>query len=62
MGLFSHSGPPDPKGASLENSPHRRMRVLNTFHRRLTVKPIAGTRLIDVEFLIPDPQARGDWS
>jgi capsular exopolysaccharide synthesis family protein len=32
------------------------MRVLKTFHRRLTVKPVAGTRLIDVEFLSPDPQ------
>jgi polysaccharide biosynthesis transport protein len=56
MGLLTPAGPPDAKGASLENSPHRRMRVLKTFHRRLTVKPIAGTRLIDVEFLSPDPQ------
>jgi succinoglycan biosynthesis transport protein ExoP len=56
LGLFSHSGPADPKGASLENSPHRRMRLLKIFHRRLTVKPIAGTRLIDVEFLSPDPE------
>jgi polysaccharide biosynthesis transport protein len=56
MGLLSPAGPPDPKGASLENSPHRRMRVLKVFHRRLTVKPVAGTRLIDVEFLSPDPQ------
>jgi succinoglycan biosynthesis transport protein ExoP len=56
LGLFSHAGPADPKGASLENSPHRRMRLLKIFHRRLTVKPIAGTRLIDVEFLSPDPQ------
>jgi polysaccharide biosynthesis transport protein len=56
LGLFSQPGPPDPKGASLENSPHRRMRVLKIFHRRLTVKPVAGTRLIDVEFLSPDPQ------
>ena len=56
MGLLTPAGPPDPKGASLENSPHRRMRVLKIFHRRLTVKPVAGTRLIDVEFLSPDPQ------
>jgi len=56
LGLFSQAGPPDAKGASLEDSPHRRMRVLKTFHRRLTVKPVAGTRLIDVEFLSPDPQ------
>jgi polysaccharide biosynthesis transport protein len=56
LGLFSQAGPPDAKGASLEDSPHRRMRVLKTFHRRLTVKPVAGTRLIDVQFLSPDPQ------
>ncbi len=32
------------------------MRVLKIFHRKLTVKPVAGTRLIDVEYLSPDPQ------
>jgi polysaccharide biosynthesis transport protein len=56
LGLLSSKGAPDPKGASLENSPHRRMRVLSIFHRKLTVKPVAGTRLIDVEYLSPDPQ------
>jgi capsular exopolysaccharide synthesis family protein len=56
LGLFAPQGTPDPKGASLENSPHRRMRVLKIFHRKLTVKPVAGTRLIDVEYLSPDPQ------
>src|ERR1700679_659744 len=56
LGLFNPSSKPDPKGASLEDSPHRRARVLKVFHRKLTVKPLAGTRLIDVEFLNPDPQ------
>ena len=56
LGLFSPKSTADPKGASLENSPHRRMRVLKIFHRRLSVKPVAGTRLIDVAFLSPDPQ------
>jgi polysaccharide biosynthesis transport protein len=56
FGLFASKGPADPKGASLEDSPHRRMRVLKIFHRKLTVKPVAGTRLIDVEYLSPDPQ------
>ena len=56
LGLFNPASKPDPKGASLEGSPHRRARVLKVFHRRLTVKPLAGTRLIDVEFLNPDPQ------
>ena len=56
FGLLAPAGRPDPKGASLENSPHRRMRVLKIFHRKLTVRPVAGTRLIDVEYLSPDPQ------
>ena len=56
LGLLSPAGQPDAPGASLENSPRRRMRVLKIFHKKLTVKPIAGTRLIDVEYLSPDPQ------
>lgn len=56
LGCFSAKVPADPQGASLENSPHRRNQVLRVFHRHLTVKPIAGTRLIDVEYLSPDPQ------
>jgi polysaccharide biosynthesis transport protein len=56
LGLFSPAGKPDPKGATLENSPHRRMRVLKIFHRKLSVKPVPGTRLVDVEYLSPDPQ------
>jgi capsular exopolysaccharide synthesis family protein len=56
FGLFAQKGRPDPQGASLENSPHRRMRVLKVFHSKLTVKVVDGTRLIDVEYLSPDPQ------
>ena len=56
FGLFAPRGVADSPGATLENSPHRRMRVLKTFHRRLAVKPVAGTRLIDVAYLSPDPQ------
>jgi polysaccharide biosynthesis transport protein len=55
-GLLGNGGAPDPKNGTLENSPHRRMRVLKIFHRKLTVKPIAGTRLIDVEYLSPNPE------
>ena len=56
LGLLAPKGIADPKGATLENSPHRRMRVLKIFHHKLTVKPVAGTRLIDVEYLSPDPE------
>jgi capsular exopolysaccharide synthesis family protein len=56
FGLLSQKGQPDPKGASLDNSPHRRMRVLKIFQSKLTVKVVDGTRLIDVEYLSPNPQ------
>jgi succinoglycan biosynthesis transport protein ExoP len=53
-GIFGSAGAPDSKSGSLEDSPHRRMRVLKIFHKKLTVKPVAGTRLIDVEYLSPN--------
>jgi polysaccharide biosynthesis transport protein len=54
--LIAPKGVADPKGASLENSPHRRVQVLKIFHKKLTVKGVDGTRLIDVEYLSPDPR------
>ena len=56
FGLLGPKGRPDPKGASLEDSPHRRVQVLKIFRKKLTVKVVDGTRLIDVEYLSPDPQ------
>jgi polysaccharide biosynthesis transport protein len=56
FGLLSQKGLPDPKGASLDNSPHRRERVLKVFRSQLKVKVVDGTRLIDVEYLNPDPK------
>jgi capsular exopolysaccharide synthesis family protein len=56
FGLLSPKGKPDPQGESLDNSPHRRMKVLKVFHSKLNVKVVDGTRLIDVEYLSPDPQ------
>jgi succinoglycan biosynthesis transport protein ExoP len=53
--LIAPKGVPDPKGASLENSPHRRVQMLRIFRSKLTVKVVDGTRLIDVEYLSPDP-------
>ena len=56
LGLLAPKGTIDREGASLEDSPHRRMRVLKVFHRNLIVKPVPGTRLIDVEYLSSDPE------
>jgi len=47
---------PEESGLPLERAPHRRVKILRAFDRNLTVKPVAGTRLISVQFLDPDPQ------
>jgi polysaccharide biosynthesis transport protein len=44
----------------LEDAPLRRQRILKTFDRNLKIKPVAGTRLIEVHFLSPDPQVAAD--
>jgi polysaccharide biosynthesis transport protein len=56
FGLFDKKHKAERANLSLEDSPIRRMRVLKTFHSKLSVKPVPGTRLIDVEVLNPDPQ------
>jgi succinoglycan biosynthesis transport protein ExoP len=54
-GLFAPAGIPDPPHASLEDAPGRRTQVVRVFESRLKVRPISGTRLIDVEYLSGDP-------
>ncbi len=54
--LFSPSGIVDPLGVSLENAPERRRRALKIFQANLKVKPVSGTRLIEIDYLNPDPQ------
>ena len=56
IGVFSPAEPADPPNASLDNSPRLRAHVLKLFHHNLTVKPVAGSRLIDVSYLSTDPQ------
>lgn len=54
--LFTPSGTPDPVGASLEDSPERRRRALKIFSKNLTVTPVSGTRIIEINYLNPDPK------
>jgi capsular exopolysaccharide synthesis family protein len=54
--IFALDGPPDPSHATLEESPRRRARVLDVFRSNLAVKPIAGTRLIEISYSNPDPK------
>lgn len=54
--LISPGGAPDKLGATLEESPARRSNVTQIFSRNLTVKPIQGTRLIEIRYLHSDPK------
>jgi succinoglycan biosynthesis transport protein ExoP len=54
MGLVPSSSPPDAAGADLEDSPRRRTLALKVFAAHLTVKPVAGTRLIEISYFHSD--------
>jgi succinoglycan biosynthesis transport protein ExoP len=56
MGLISPVGPKDPVHADLEDSPARRSHALLVFSSNLKVKPVAGTRLIEITYINPDPK------
>jgi succinoglycan biosynthesis transport protein ExoP len=56
LGLVAPAGVKDPSNASLDDSPGRRTHLVKTFESRLQVKPISGTRLIEVSYLNPDPK------
>ena len=55
LGWFSPGGQADLPNASLENAPQRRRRMLKIFAKNLKVKPVGGTRLIEISYLNPDP-------
>lgn len=56
LGLLSPGGTADAPGAKLEDAPQRRSRALKTFSKNLKVKPISGTRLIEINYQNPDPK------
>jgi succinoglycan biosynthesis transport protein ExoP len=56
LGLFASKGIPDPVSASLEDAPGRRGYATRVFSNHLKVRPIAGSRLIEVNFTSSDPK------
>lgn len=54
--LFAAHGAKDAPGAALENSPRRRKKALEVFAKNLQVRPITGTRLIEMHYMNPDPK------
>ena len=56
ISIFSPRGVKDPAGAKLEDSPGRRQAALNVFEKNVKVKPVSGTRLIQISYTNPDPK------
>lgn len=56
LSFIAAQGPPDQPGVPLENAPQRLQSALSTFKSNLTVKPISGSRLIEVNYLNRDPK------
>ena len=56
LSMISPAGPKDAPGASLDEAPSRRRTALKVFNKNLTVKPVGGTRLIEIDYLNPDPK------
>ncbi|MBW8870126.1 MAG: hypothetical protein JF563_05040, partial [Acidobacteriales bacterium] len=54
--LFSPRGVEDVAGATIEDSPMRRQNALKVFGDNLNVKPVSGTRLIQISYTNPDPK------
>jgi succinoglycan biosynthesis transport protein ExoP len=59
LGLISPSGPQDEATARFEDAPQRRTQLLKVFRKHLTIKPLPGTRLIEVHYLDSDPKVAG---
>lgn len=56
LSKVSPQGIPDPAAAKLEDAPQRRQRALKIFSKHLKVKPISGTRLIEIDYTDSDPR------
>jgi succinoglycan biosynthesis transport protein ExoP len=56
LGLFAPKGAQDPNNVPLDDAPGRRSSAVKMFESRLKVKPVSGTRLIDIEYYSSDPR------
>jgi capsular exopolysaccharide synthesis family protein len=56
LGLFSPKGVADAPNSSLEEAPQRRRHALQVFEKNLKVKPVSGTRIIEVDYQDSDPK------
>ena len=56
LNFISPKGVSDPLGVPLSEAPGRRRSALKVFSKNLKVKPVSGTRLIEIDYLSPDPK------
>ncbi len=55
LSWITPKGIPDPQTESLDEAPARRERIFKVFSKNLKVKPVGGTRLIEVSYTSSDP-------
>jgi capsular exopolysaccharide synthesis family protein len=55
LSYITPKGIPDPQTESLDEAPARRERIYKVFSKNLKVKPVGGTRLIEVSYTSSDP-------
>ena len=60
MNAISPKVPQDTLGASLENSPLRRSRLLSIFHKHLQVTLVPGTQLVEINYRSRSPHIAAD--
>jgi polysaccharide biosynthesis transport protein len=58
--VFFWRKPLEPLSVPIDNAPNRRAASLATFAGLLKVKPVPGTRLVDISFLAPSPAMASD--
>jgi polysaccharide biosynthesis transport protein len=56
LGFITPSGPSDPAGKPLGDSPKRRDRLFSVFKKNTKVAPISGTRLIQISYTSTNPR------
>lgn len=56
LARFLPAGETDPPNSALDDAPRRRDHAVKVFQNHLKIKPVPGTRLIQIEYTSPDPK------
>jgi capsular exopolysaccharide synthesis family protein len=54
--LFKPGSEEDPENSALEDAPHRRDHAIRVLQKHLRIKPLPGTRLIQIQYTSSDPK------